>query len=150
MRFEDFTIGQTFSAEPVQVHQGDILDFAHKFDPSYLHMDQEKSKHTLFGGIIASGLFTISTAWGQFVRQNVLGDDFLGGMDVNIHWTLPVYPEDTLFSEVEVYRKSETTEPTSGMLTLQLNVFNQKQEKVAVARVKVLVRKLEHAVCVAV
>ncbi|THK37539.1 MaoC family dehydratase [Sinorhizobium chiapasense] len=51
----------TFTAE-------DIVRFARNFDPQSFHLDAEEAKHSLFGGLCASGWHT-SAGWMQcFVR----------------------------------------------------------------------------------
>src|ERR1700754_5223100 len=53
--FEDIAVGQgrelgsfTFTAE-------DIKRFAAQFDPQRFHLDEEAGRHSLFGGLAASG-----------------------------------------------------------------------------------------------
>ncbi|WFU00538.1 MaoC family dehydratase [Rhizobium sp. CB3171] len=50
----------TFTAE-------NIVRFASRFDPQIFHMDAEAAKHTLFGGLCASGWHTCSVWMRTFV-----------------------------------------------------------------------------------
>lgn len=48
----------------------DIIRFARDFDPQPFHLDAEEARHSLFGGLCASGWHT-SAGWMQcFVRMS--------------------------------------------------------------------------------
>ncbi len=56
--FEDFTEGQVFDLGERSVSEEEILAFARDFDPQPFHIDTEKAKTSLYGGLIASGWHT--------------------------------------------------------------------------------------------
>ncbi len=91
----------TFSAE-------DIVRFARDFDPQPFHLDAEEARHSLFGGLCASGWHT-SAGWMQcFVRfwkdeQRRLAAEGLQAPRLgpspgfkDLRWLKPVYAGDTV------------------------------------------------------
>ena len=53
--FEDFHIGDTFKLGPLTVTAEEIIAFAKQFDPQYFHIDPQRAKDSIFGGLVASG-----------------------------------------------------------------------------------------------
>lgn len=91
----------TFSAE-------DIVRFARDFDPQPFHLEAEEARHSLFGGLCASGWHT-SAGWMQcFVRfwkdeQRRLAAEGLQAPRLgpspgfkDLRWLKPVYAGDTV------------------------------------------------------
>ncbi len=91
----------TFTAE-------DIIRFARDFDPQSFHLDAEDARHSLFGGLCASGWHT-SAGWMQcFVRfwkdeQRRLAAEGLQAPRLgpspgfkDLRWLKPVYAGDTV------------------------------------------------------
>ncbi|SEQ01284.1 MaoC/PaaZ C-terminal domain-containing protein [Piscibacillus halophilus] len=130
MKLRDFEIGQTFTTKPVTVTNQSILDFGHQNDPQYFHIDEEAAKTGPFGGLIASGFQTLSIVWVEFIKQDVLGRDCLGGMGMNqIVWRVPVYPGDELSGTFSVASMKELDQ-VKGILNLDIKVFNHKGKEV--------------------
>ena len=63
MKFDEFSIGQTFETQSYKMNMEEIMAFASQFDPQHMHMDEEKAKQGRFKGIIASGLHTLSISF---------------------------------------------------------------------------------------
>jgi acyl dehydratase len=56
--FEDIEIGSRRELGSHTFTQDEIIAFAKKYDPQVFHIDPEAAKHSMFGGIIASGWHT--------------------------------------------------------------------------------------------
>src|SRR5215472_12239251 len=56
--FEDYVPGAVFEYGEIPVTQAEIVEFARRFDPQYIHVDRERAAQGPFGGLIASGLHT--------------------------------------------------------------------------------------------
>jgi len=102
MFFEDFTVGQSFTTRSTSLTENEIVEFAAKYDPQPFHIDREAARHSMYGGLIASGFQTMGVCFRLFYQEGVLSCN-LGspGID-NIRWLQPVRPRDTLRTEVEV------------------------------------------------
>lgn len=126
MYFEEFKIGQKFNTEPITILLEDIKEFATKFDPLPIHLDEDYAKISMFNDIIASGFHTLCTVWSQFVKMNITGKEVIAGLGMDrISWKLPVYPNDTLSAKVEVTDLIPSGKGGKGIVITQVTAFNQ-------------------------
>ena len=56
--FEDFSVGRIWERDGPELTEASITGFASEYDPQYFHADPEAAKSSVFGEVIASGLFT--------------------------------------------------------------------------------------------
>ena len=54
MKYSMFSIGDTFISKHYKITEKEILEFAHQFDPQYMHLDKKKAGQGMYNGIIAS------------------------------------------------------------------------------------------------
>jgi acyl dehydratase len=141
MKLDRFTIGQVFQTKSLKLTKDDIIRFAGDFDPQYMHLDEEKANQGRFNGIIASGIHTLAISFKLWVEEGYYGDDVIAGTRMNnIKFIKPVYPEDALHLIVKVIDK-KTTKRETGILTVLLSTFNDKEEKVFEGELSVLVKQ---------
>lgn len=141
MKFAEFNVGDSFKTTPVIADKNDMLAYAEKYDPQYFHLDEEAAAASPYGSIIASGFYTITVVWAEFVRMNVLGDDCLGGLGMdNIRWKLPVKPEDRLTGEYRILDKRMLSDKQRGILEVGIRIQNQDNEEVVTLQTKILVK----------
>jgi acyl dehydratase len=141
MKFDEFTIGQVFETKSFKLTKEDIIRFAREFDPLYMHLDEEKSMHSRFNGIIASGIHTIAITTKLWVEKGIYGDDVVAGSGMNnIKFIKPVYPGDELHTIVKVTDKKAKKEEF-GIITLLFLTYNHKEEKVFEGDLSVLIKR---------
>jgi acyl dehydratase len=141
MKLDEFTIGQVFETKSFKLTKEDIMRFAGEFDPQYMHLDEEKANQGRFNGIIASGIHTLAISFKLWVEQGIYGDDVIAGTRMNnIKFIKPVYPSDELHTVVEVIDKKAKNNET-GILTVLLSTFNDKEEKVFEGDLSVLIKR---------
>ena len=141
MKLNEFTIGQVFETKSFKLTKEDIMRFAGEFDPQYMHLDEEKANQGRFNGIIASGIQTLAISFKLWIEQEAYGDDVIAGTQMNnIKFIKPVYPDDELHTIVEVIDKKEKKNET-GILTVLLSTFNDKEEKVFEGDLSVLIKR---------
>lgn len=141
MRFHEFHIGQIFKTKSLTLTKEDITRFAAEFDPQYMHLDEEKAKQGRFHGIIASGIQTLAVSFKLWVETGCYGDEVIAGTAFDhIRFVKPVYPGDELHTVVEVTSLREKQNET-GIVTVRLSTFNDKDEKVFEGELSVLVKK---------
>jgi acyl dehydratase len=58
--FDDLRDGEHLHCQPVVMTREAIIDFAKKFDPQRFHIDENAARESLFSGLIASSLHTLS------------------------------------------------------------------------------------------
>jgi len=141
MKLDEFKIGQVFQTKSLKLTKEDIMRFAGEFDPQYMHLDEEKANQGRFNGIIASGIQTLAISFKLWIEEGLYGDDVIAGTQMNnIKFVKPVYPENELHIIVEVIDK-KATKNDSGILTVLLSTFNEKEEKVFEGELSVLINR---------
>ncbi|PPQ49280.1 hypothetical protein C5G87_07890 [Paenibacillus peoriae] len=141
MRFEEFYIGQEFKTKSLRLSKDDIIRFASEFDPQYMHLNEDKAKQGRFNGIIASGIQTLAVSFKLWVETGIYGDEVIAGTSMNnIRFIKPVYPGDELYILVKVTELREKRNET-GLVTVLLTTFNEKEEVVFEGELTALIRK---------
>ena len=133
---EDFAPGQVRESGPRTLTKDEIIAFARDYDPQPFHTDETAAKHTVFGGLIASGWQTVAIMmrllWDTFLKDtSSLGSP---GSD-EIRWLKPVRPGDTLrarFTIVDV--TPSRSKPDRGTVRTFTEMLNQHGEIVMTHR----------------
>ena len=130
--FEDFEVGQCFVSQGVTITEASIIDFATRYDPQRFHIDKEAAAQTHFGGLIASGFQTLGLSFRMFFELGVLRDSGIGAPGIEeLHWTAPVRPGDTLYTEAEVIEVRPSRSKTDrGTVRLLYTARNHRGETV--------------------
>ena len=130
--FDDFHVGESFETEPNFISKDEIIDFASKYDPQSFHLDEDAAKNGPFGRLTSSGFMTLGKSFTQIFNTNVFNGSSMGawGLD-ELRWTKPVYPGDTLKTQVEVLEKKLSSKnPIQGTVRLKQTVYNQNEDVV--------------------
>jgi acyl dehydratase len=130
--FDDFHVGESFETEPNFISKDEIIDFASKYDPQTFHLDENAAKNGPFGRLTSSGFMTLGKSFTQIFNTNVFNGSSMGawGLD-ELRWTKPVYPGDTLKTQVEVLEKKLSSKnPIKGTVRLKQTVYNQNEDVV--------------------
>ncbi len=93
---EDLAVGQEFAFGSWLLTEADIIAFAQVYDPQPMHIDPVAAASSPFGGIIASGLQTLSVY--QALLVEALWNSVVGkaGKTVSARLRRPVRPGMTL------------------------------------------------------
>lgn len=129
MKYNMFSIGDTFTSKHYKITEEEILEFAHQFDPQYMHLDKKKAAQGMYKGIIASGMHTLSLSFKLWIEENKYEEDIIAGTHLNnVTFIKPVYPNDNLYVKVKVLDKK--LKKQFGSLTVEIMTFNQYENKV--------------------
>jgi acyl dehydratase len=141
--FEDFVPGEKVQTAGVTLSEGEIIDFALRFDPQPFHLDVEAAKETIFGGLIASGFHTMALTFRLYVQTNALAAASLGSPGIDeVRWLRPVRPGDTLRAVIEVLdARPSASKPDRGIVSVRYTTFNQRDEPVMTMLSKQLIRR---------
>lgn len=146
--FEEFAIGEEFRTAGYTMTEGEIIDFALRYDPQYFHMDTEAAKDSLFGGLVASGWHVGALAFRLFLQENIFGTRSQGspGLD-ELRWLKPVRPGDTIRMTARVADLIPSrSRPERGNVVMEWTVLNQREEAVMSFRsVQMIERRREDA-----
>lgn len=132
MYFEDFYVGQVNQFGKYIVTEEEIIEFASKYDPQFFHLDHDKAKQSLFGGLCASGWHTAAMFMRMLVDSMPEEHGSLGSPGVEkIKWLKPVYPgyELSVIGTVTACRLSES-KPGVGVVSASYNIVDQHEEVV--------------------
>jgi acyl dehydratase len=130
LHFEDFAVGRKFFGGPYRVTKDEIFAFAREFDPQPHHLDEEAAKHSMLGGLSASGWHVSAIAMRLFAEAVILKTANNGGPGVDDgRWMKPVRPDDVLMFEAEVLSaRPSGSRPEIGFVKFSWRLFNQREQ----------------------
>jgi acyl dehydratase len=131
---EDFAVGQTFGSGRLRVDKEQIFAFAAEFDPQPFHLDEAAARHSIFGGLAASGWHTAALTMRLLLDSDLkpAGGLIGAGLD-ECRWPRPVRPGDELRIECEVIEvRPSKSRPEQGLMKLRTTTLNQDGEAVLV------------------
>jgi acyl dehydratase len=138
---EDFAVGQTFGSGRLRIDKEQIFAFAAEFDPQPFHLDEASARHSIFGGLAASGWHTAAVTMRLLLDSELkpAGGIIGAGLD-ECRWPRPVRPGDELRIECEVIEvRPSKSRPEQGLIKLRTTTLNQDGEAVLVHVVNLVV-----------
>lgn len=129
--YEEFRVGDVFETGEATLSEGEIIEFARRYDPQSFHVDAEAAAKGPFGGLIASGFQTLALTFRLLVDTGIIDDTSQGGSGGDeLRWTRPVRPGDTLRVRAEVIETRPSSRGGRGTVRLAYTTFNQRGEVV--------------------
>lgn len=142
MKYNGYQIGQSFTCPPISLTLEEIMDFAQKYDPLPIHLDEDFVKTTQFKEIFASGFHTLVATWSQWVKMEYWNEDVVAGISIDeLLWKKPVYPQDELTPVITIVDKIETSSPKQGILVVNMKANNQNNDLVIDMTCKAMIKK---------
>ena len=128
--FEDFYVGQKFnSIGSVKVTAEEIKEFGQKYDPQPFHLDEAAGEGSFFKGLAASGWLTAAIVMRLRVQSITVAGGMIGAGVEEMRWTLPVRPNDTIRSEIEVLGvRQSASRKDYGIVRTRSLAYNQRNE----------------------
>jgi acyl dehydratase len=126
---EDFEPGDTFELPGTHtVTRDEIVAFARQYDPQPFHLDEEAAKHSIYGGLIASGWQTVGVTFRLAVEGIIGRTASMGSPGVDeVRWLEPVRPGDTLRVRGEVLEvRPSRSKPDRGLVRVRYETINQR------------------------
>jgi len=130
--FEDFSTDWTAEYGPRRVTREEIVGFAAQYDPQPMHLDEEAARHTMLGGLAASGWHTCAIMMKMIADGLLLDTASMGAPGIDeVKWLRPVRPGDSLTvrGSVTAVRASQSKQDR-GFVTFFWEVFNERDERV--------------------
>jgi acyl dehydratase len=125
--FEDYAPGVAFEYGEISVTEAEIIEFARRFDPQYIHIDHERATQGPFGGLIASGWHTAAMMMRLIVDNFLPKTASLGSPGIDeLRWLHPVRPGDVLRVRLSVLEATRSrSKPDRGVVRTLCEVLNQ-------------------------
>ena len=130
LHYEDFTVGESWDLGAYTVSAEEIKSFAREFDPQFFHLDEDRARSSVLGGLSASGWHTCG------ILMRLMVDGYLGrtagmgspGLD-EVKWLKPVYAGETLRGRMTVLAKRQSkSRPEMGLVTMKWEAQSEKGE----------------------
>ena len=130
--FEDFRVGMVMEYGQRRLTRDEIVAFATRYDPQPMHLDEEAAKHTLLGGLAASGWHTSSLLMRMNVDHLLRDSSCLGSPGIKeTRWLKPVRPDDVLSVRTTVLEsRPSRSRPEMGLVVLKCEVLRQNGDVV--------------------
>lgn len=129
---EDLEAGLVLDLGSHPVTEAEIIDFASQWDPHYFHVDPERAaRESRYGGLIASGLHTLSVYQRLWVRGREKDWNVIAGSSIeDVRFLRPVRPGDVLTARSEIRDVRLEPEKKRGHVIFDGRVVNQHGKSV--------------------
>src|SRR5688500_1221745 len=95
LHWEDFTPGRVFEHGPRRLPREEMIAFAAEFAPQPMHLDEAAARHSMLGGLAASGWYACCILMRMCVDAFVGRSSSMGAPGVDeVKWFLPIRPDD--------------------------------------------------------
>ncbi len=131
LKFDQFNLGDVYTTASRTVTEADVVAFAGlsgDFNP--LHTNEEFAKTTPFETRIAHGMLGVSIATGLANQLGIFEGTTIALMQMTTRFTGAIRFGDTIYLELTVAEKKESSKPNRGVVTFDTRVKNQRGESV--------------------
>jgi len=130
--YEDFKVGERFTSGGLTMTEAGIVEFARQWDPQPFHIDAEFAKKWTYGGLIASGLHTMSVTLRLWLDLGIFRACSLGSPGIGeVQFARPVRPGDTLRVVTDIVElRVSASKSDRGIARVRQVTINQRGEAV--------------------
>jgi acyl dehydratase len=141
--YEDFKIGDRFVSGGMTMTEAGIIEFARQWDPQPFHVDAEFAKKWTYGGLIASGLHTMSVTLRLWLDLGIFRASSLGSPGIGeVQFPRPVRPGDTLRVVTDITElRLSSSKPDRGVARIRQVTINQRDEPVMEQETTIFLRR---------
>ena len=130
---EDLAIGQRFPFRDYLLEEAEIIEFAKRYDPLFIHMDPEAAAKGPFGGLIASGLQTLAIYQRLIVEAMWVRVAGVAGAGVESRFLRPVRPGMTLTGQAEIAALDHRPERNNAVVTVKSRITDGTEQVLSVS-----------------
>ena len=130
--YEEFEVGETIVHNRRRtISEADNQTFCDMtMNQQPLHLDAEFAAETRFGERLVNGIYTMALAVGLTIPDTTDGTIVANLSYDDVEHPAPVFHGDTVRAETTVLDKRETSDGERGVVTMEVEVFNQHDEVV--------------------
>lgn len=129
MYFDDFKTVDTFELKSVKIDRQKMIDFALDYDPQKIHMDEEHGKQSRYGDIIAPGIMSFMSVWAEFVKSDIIFDQFIAAQSFRVNWFVPVFSGEELIGKVTIQNVIPRN-PYNGIVEVGIAIYDEEGKMV--------------------
>lgn len=140
--FDEIEVGEEYDTPGITVTNYHVMQFAGlTMDYFELHTNEEFARRTLFGQRVAHGLLGLALANGLKNRSD-FQVHVIASLGWNWEFTGPIFLNDTIHVRLRVKdKRASGTKPDRGVVTLELEVVNQRGEVVQKGENRLMVER---------
>jgi acyl dehydratase len=127
--YADLVVGEARESGEHVVDLDALLAFARAYDPQYFHADPDAARGSVFGEVIASGIYTMAL-WRRLDHE-ISGDIawICGVAWEEVKWPVAVRAGDRLRARAEcLAKRPSSSDPTRGIVEFRYTLLNQRGE----------------------
>ena len=128
-QYDDLVVGEVRESGEHVVDLDTLVAFAREYDPQYFHADPDAARGSVFGEVIASGIYTMAI-WRRLDHQ-ISGDiAWICGVGwEEVKWPNAVRAGDRLRARYECLSKRPSgSNPSRGVVEFHYTLLNQRDE----------------------
>jgi acyl dehydratase len=131
--FEDVVEGSVDTFGPRALTREEIIAYAAEYDPQPMHLDEEAARHTILGGLAASGWHTCCFMMRMMYDYVVKDTASLGSPGVDeVKWRKPVRPGVPLTLRRTILGKRRSnSRPEMGLVHTRWELIDPQGETLA-------------------
>lgn len=129
--YEDLLLDEQRVSQPRVVDRDDMLQFAQRYDPQYFHADTEAARESIFGEVVASGIYT-AALWRQLDHE-ISGDIawICGVAWKDTRWPVALRAGDSIRARATCLSKRPSgSDPNRGIVEMRYELLNQRNQTV--------------------
>ncbi len=131
--YDDFKVGDKWRSHTKTITEADMVAFNNMVGlvhPAFVDEEFIKTK-TYFKKRFASGVMTIPVAAGLLTQLHIFDNSLVAMVGMEASMKKPVIAGDTIYIDVEVVKKKESSSGDRGVISFRYSPINQKGETVA-------------------
>jgi acyl dehydratase len=144
--FEDLVVGEERESSSHEVVREDMLAFARRYDPQYFHADEDAARDSIFGEVVASGIYTMAL-WRRLDHEIAADIAWICGVAWDdVRFPRAVRAGDRLRARARCISKRESRgDPRRGVVVFEYILLTANDEVVFSCRSTNLVERRERA-----
>jgi acyl dehydratase len=127
--FEDLSVGDNWTSSEHTVDHEEMLAYGRANDPWPFHADPKAAARSPYGGLIASGGYTITLMYRlghEIINQPNRRWAFLGGFDWHLKFAQPVRAGDRLRERITILEMRASSKPGRGIFKNLIELINDR------------------------
>lgn len=130
-QYENLIVGDTGRSGIITVDLEEMLEWSRKYDPQWFHADPEMAKESIFGEVVAPGIYT-AALWRKLDHEINSDVDFICGVAwKDTRWPKALRAGDIIYATSEIIDKRPSeSNANRGIVTFRYGLRNQHDELV--------------------